>query len=78
LGETDIVLVEGFHEEARAKIEVVSHRNDERLCKMDGNLLAIVAPTARESAVPMFEPSSIKPLADLIEREILGKPGFSG
>jgi formylmethanofuran dehydrogenase subunit E len=71
LGETDIVLVEGFHEEARAKIEVLSDRNDESLCKLDGNLLAVVAPTPRESAVPTFEPSNIKPLADLIEREIL-------
>jgi len=78
LAETDIVLVEGFHEEARAKIEILSDRNDERLCKMNGNLLAIVAPTPRESAVPRFEPSSIKPLADLIEMKVLGKPGFSG
>lgn len=78
LPEADLVLAEGFHLEPRAKIEVLSHRNDERLCQMDGNLLAIVAPTARESAVPRFEPRSIKPLADLIEREVLGKSGFPG
>ena len=78
LAETDIVLVEGFHEEARAKIEVLSDCNDESLCKMDRHLLAIVARNARSSAVPAFEPSSIKPLADLIEREVLGKPGFPG
>ena len=57
---------------------MLSDRNDERLCKMEGNLLAIVAPTARESAVPRFEPRSIKPVADLIEREVLGKSGFPG
>jgi len=28
--------------------------------------------------VPSFETNSIKPLADLIEREVLGKPGFPG
>jgi formylmethanofuran dehydrogenase subunit E len=73
LAGTDIVLVEGFHEEARAKIEILSDRNDERLCKMDGNLLAIVAPTLRQTAVPAFAPSEIKPLADLIEREIIAR-----
>jgi len=73
LGEADIFLVEGFHEEARAKIEILSDRNDERLCKVDGNLLAIVAPTPRRSAVPTFAPSEIRPLADLIEREILAR-----
>jgi molybdopterin-guanine dinucleotide biosynthesis protein MobB len=78
LGATDIVLVEGFHEEARAKIEVLADRMDEPLCKMDSSLLAVVTPIARETKVPTFEPTNIKPLADLIEREILGNPGFSG
>jgi molybdopterin-guanine dinucleotide biosynthesis protein B len=78
LGATDIVLVEGFHEEARAKIEVLADRMDEPLCKMDSSLLAVVTPSARETTVPTFEPTNIKPLADLIEREILGNPGFSG
>ena len=72
-GETDIVLVEGFHEETRAKIEILSDRNDARLCKMDGNLLAIVTPTPRQSAVPTFAPSEINPLADLIEREVIAR-----
>jgi formylmethanofuran dehydrogenase subunit E len=78
LGATDIVLVEGFHEEPRAKIEVLSDRTNEALCKTDENLLAIVTPSARLAAVPSFTPSTIQPLVDLIEREILGKPGFSG
>ena len=73
LAALDLVLVEGFHEEARAKIEILSDRNNERLCKMDGNLLAIVAPTPRQTAVPAFAPSEIKPLADLIEREIIAR-----
>ncbi|MGH7817431.1 MAG: molybdopterin-guanine dinucleotide biosynthesis protein B, partial [Candidatus Binatia bacterium] len=66
LGAADIVLVEGFHEEPRAKIEVLAERMDESFCKIDGNLLAFVTPTPRQSAVPMFAPSAIKPLADLI------------
>lgn len=78
LGAVDIVLVEGFHEEGRAKIEVSSDRTAESLCKTDGHLLAVVTPSARQTTVPSFEPNSIKPLADLIEREILSKSGFSG
>ncbi len=71
LGALDIVLVEGFHEEARAKIEVLSERTEEALCEADENLLAIVTPSARQTALPKFAPSETKPLADLIEREIL-------
>ena len=74
LGPTDIVLVEGFHEEPRAKIEVLSDPMNEPLCKTDGHLIAFVTPSAAKTPVPTFEPNSIKPLADLIEREVLGKP----
>ena len=73
LGATDIVLVEGFHEEPRAKIEVLSDRNDEPLCRADNHLLAVVGRTGRDEAVPGFGPDSIKPLVDLIEKKILGK-----
>jgi molybdopterin-guanine dinucleotide biosynthesis protein B len=71
LGPTDIVLVEGFHEEPRAKIEVLSDSMNKQLCKTDGHLLAFVAPSAPETPVPTFEPNNIKPHADLIEREVL-------
>jgi formylmethanofuran dehydrogenase subunit E len=73
LGETDIVLVEGFHDEARAKIEVVSVKTNGRLCSADENLFAVVGPAADNEAVPGFGPDSIKPLVDLIERKIFGK-----
>ncbi len=73
LGTTDIVLVEGFHEEARAKIEVLSDRTAAALCQTDDHLLAIVTPSARPTAVPSFGPNSIKPLADLIERTLLSR-----
>ncbi|MGZ8451751.1 MAG: molybdopterin-guanine dinucleotide biosynthesis protein B [Candidatus Binatia bacterium] len=73
LGATDIVLVEGFHQEPRAKIEVLSDCNDESLCKLDDNLLAFVTPRAPQTTVPTFEPTNIKPLVDLIERQILNR-----
>jgi hypothetical protein len=78
LGATYIVLVEGFHEEPRAKIDVLSERTRETLCEMDRDLIAIVTPSARQTAVPSVEPNSIKPLVDLIDREVLGKPGYPG
>jgi len=71
LGTTDIVLVEGFHEEPRAKIEVLSDLESEPLCKPDTKLLAWVTPTARHAEIPTFEPNHIKGLADFIEREVL-------
>ena len=73
LGPLDIVLVEGFHDEARAKIEVLSERTGAALCKTDENLIAIITPSARPTAVPSFAPSSITPLVDLIEKKMLGK-----
>ena len=73
LGALDIVLVEGFHDEARAKIEVLSDRYDERLCVEDNHLLAVVGRTASDEAVPGFGLDSIKPLVDLIEKKILAK-----
>lgn len=73
LGATDIVLVEGFHEEARPKIEVLAEPTGEALCKMDRNLIALVTPGAGPTALPSFAPSDIKPLADLIERQVIAR-----
>jgi formylmethanofuran dehydrogenase subunit E len=73
LGATDIVLVEGFHEEPRAKIEVRSAQYDKPLCPADNHLLAVVGRTGRDEGVPGFGLDSIKPLVDLIEKKILGK-----
>jgi formylmethanofuran dehydrogenase subunit E len=70
LGPMDIVLVEGFHQEARNKIEVLGATN-EPLCKNDRRLLAVVTPSPHSIAVPAFAPSSIKALVDLIERQVL-------
>jgi molybdopterin-guanine dinucleotide biosynthesis protein B len=73
LGATDIVLVEGFHNEPRAKIEVRSARTDGALCAKDVNLVAVVAPEAHAASVPTLTPGNIQPIADFIEREILAR-----
>jgi molybdopterin-guanine dinucleotide biosynthesis protein B len=73
LGMTNIVLVEGFHDEARAKIEVMADRKDKPLCKIDGNLLAFVTPNGCQMTVPTFAPNDITPLADFIERNLLAR-----
>lgn len=73
LGPLDIVLVEGFHEDPRPKIEVLDDRHHDPLCGMDGNLLAIVTPNGYQSPLPNFSPTSIAPIADFIEREILAR-----
>ena len=71
LGAMDIVLVEGFHDEPRAKIEVLSDAIAEPLCKTDADLLAFVTSHAPETPVPSFAPNSIKPLVDLIEKQLM-------
>lgn len=71
LGALDIVLVEGFHEEPYAKIEVLTDPLNEPLCKTDRHLLALVAPRGTKSMLPTFGPSDIVALADLIEDRIL-------
>ena len=71
LGSTDIVLVEGFHDQPHAKIEVLSDHNENFLCSADKNLLAIVTTNGHHSTVPAFSPTNIAPLADLIQQEIL-------
>lgn len=69
----DIVLVEGFHQARRAKIEVLSCQNDNRLCCADENLVATVSLAPPGGRVPNFRPMDVKPLVDLVEREIIGK-----
>jgi len=78
LNGTDIVLAEGFHKAPGLKIEVLSAPNAQRRCAGDPQLLATVGPATGDASVASFEPDAIKPLADFIEREVLGKPGFPG
>jgi formylmethanofuran dehydrogenase subunit E len=74
LKETDIVLVEGFHLESGPKVEVLSSGNNHRICKPDEDVLAVVGVTDSDASIRRFDLDSIEPLADLIEKEILGRP----
>jgi len=40
---------------------------------VDSNLIALVTPGARPMPVPNVDPNCIKPLDDLIEREIIAR-----
>lgn len=68
---SDLVLGEGFHTEQYPKIEVVSASDDNRLCRTDKNLIAVVKATKGGEAVPTFACESIKPLADFIVAKFL-------
>jgi molybdopterin-guanine dinucleotide biosynthesis protein B len=73
LSPSDVVLVEGFHDEPRRKIELLSATGQPPLCPSDPNLIAIVTANGHRSALPTFRPDSVAPLADLIEREIIAR-----
>jgi len=75
---TDVVLAEGFHKAPGLKIEVLSAPNTQRRCAGDPQLLATMGPATGDASIASFAPDAIKPLADLIEREVVGKPGFPG
>jgi molybdopterin-guanine dinucleotide biosynthesis adapter protein len=75
---TDIVLAEGFHQAPGLKIEVLSAGSAQGRCAEDPQLLATVGPATGDATIASFEPDAVKPLADLIEREVLGKTGFAG
>ncbi len=70
-GANDIVLVEGFHDEPRYKIEVLASGGAGRLCAGDKNLIATVGNGEGRETIPSFAPNQIVPLADFIESEIL-------
>jgi formylmethanofuran dehydrogenase subunit E len=69
----DIVIAEGFHQEAKPKIEIRSGDHDRAPGPSDETLLAVVEQTPSIEAVPSFRPCRIEPLADLIVREILNR-----
>jgi formylmethanofuran dehydrogenase subunit E len=70
---TDIVLVEGFHSEPYAKIAVIGKADKDWPPRTNRNLIATVGPTMPQSPVPSFEPDNVRPLADYIEKWMLGK-----
>ena len=70
----DIVLGEGFHTERHPKIEIVSDKESQLLCRKDQNLIALIKQTDGGDAIPTFAPEHIGQLADFIEAKILVKP----
>lgn len=68
----DIVLAEGFSWESKPKIEV-RRTLQEDISSKDNQLLAFVSPEKHHRGIPCFTPDEIKPLADLIEEQILGR-----
>lgn len=71
LAPSDIVLVEGFHQEPRMKLEVLSEFEKTPLCAADPNLIAMVTSNGQRSSVPTFDRDNVKAIADLIEQELL-------
>ncbi|HET8563937.1 MAG TPA: hypothetical protein VFM35_08715 [Candidatus Binatia bacterium] len=55
-----------------------SSHDGERLCKEDKQVVALVGPLNGNEPIPSFEPGSIKPLADLIEREVVSRSPGTG
>lgn len=71
LGPTDVILVEGFHEQPHAKIEVLSDQEEQRLSDPDDNLIAIVTANGQRSLLPTFKPNDIEQIANFIERKVI-------
>jgi formylmethanofuran dehydrogenase subunit E len=67
----DLVLGEGFHNEAYPKIEVLAADRNDRLCRRDENLIAVVKENEGEETVPTLTPEDSKSLADFIEARFL-------
>jgi formylmethanofuran dehydrogenase subunit E len=70
---TDIVLVEGFHLEPYAKIAVMGENDKDGRLRASQNLIAMVGSATPPSLVPSFEMEDVRPLADYIEKWMLGK-----
>jgi formylmethanofuran dehydrogenase subunit E len=73
LGGADIVLVEGFHEQPRMKIEVLPGADAKRLCDADPHLIALVGQNLDNEPVPSFTPGELRSLVAFIESEVLEK-----
>jgi molybdopterin-guanine dinucleotide biosynthesis protein B len=71
LGAVDLLLVEGYKEEAFPKIEVVRRAHGQPLCRRDDQLIALVTEGDWGMGVPRFRPDDLDPLADFLERQFL-------
>jgi molybdopterin-guanine dinucleotide biosynthesis protein B len=69
--EMDIVLVEGYKEEALPKVEIFRPEVHEKpLCLEDQDLIAMMTDSNIEIQVPIFPLDDIKGLADLLVRHL--------
>jgi len=70
----DLVIVEGGKHLPGVKIEAfAAGEHDQPLCQPGDNCLAIVTDRLTEHFAAIFSPTNLAPLADLIQRELLGK-----
>ena len=69
----DVVLVEGYKSYPGLKIEVHRRSLGPELMSSPDGLLAVVSDGAPEVSVPLFRPREVTAVADMIEREVLGR-----
>jgi molybdopterin-guanine dinucleotide biosynthesis protein MobB len=69
----DLVLVEGYKSYPGLKIEVHRRSLGPELMSNPDSLLAVVSDGAPEVSVPLFRPREVPAVADLLEREVLGR-----
>lgn len=69
----DIVLAEGFKEASAPKIQVLRAQPDSPSGEPPQGLIALVTDAPSSGEVPRFSPGDVSPLADLIERTLMGK-----
>jgi len=69
----DIVLVEGYRSHPGPQIEVHRQRLGPGLLSNPHGLLAVVSDGQPQVSAPLLHPDQVSAVADLIEREVLGK-----
>lgn len=72
--DVDLVITEGYKRERQPKIEVVrSALGAELMCAADPLLVAVASDVPLPGPLPVFELDRPVPIADFIERRILGR-----
>ncbi len=73
LRDIDIILTEGYKREDKPKIEVSRQREGGELVSSENELIAIVSDQTFPLRVPQFDLDDAAGVADLLEKEFLGK-----
>lgn len=73
LGDTDLILAEGFKKQPLAKIEIFRTGSDhkEPMCLEDPNLIAFVTDSEYQPHVPVFGLNDVQEIASFIEKNYL-------